>query len=75
MDYHKVLLRIRDHTMDLAKTLMDLVVLLHSEMKTADLLVITNITIVPDTKIREAQALIWDQVATEEVRVAALTEA
>jgi len=75
MDYHKVLLRIRDHAMDLAKTLMDLVVLLHSEMKTADLLVITNITIVPDTKIREAQALIWDQVATEEVRVAALTEA
>jgi len=68
-------LRIRDHAMDLAKTLMDLVVLLHSEMKTADLLVITNITIVPDTKIREAQALIWDQVATEEVRVAALTEA
>ena len=75
MDYHKVLLRIRDHAMDLAKTLMDLVVLLHSEMKTAVLLVITNITIVPDTKIREAQALIWDQVATEEVRVAALTEA
>ena len=68
-------MRIRDHAMDLAKTLMDLVVLLHSEMKTADLLVITNITIVPDTKIREAQALIWDQVATEEVRVAALTEA
>jgi len=75
MDYHKVVLKIRDHAMDLAKTLMDLVVLLHSEMKTADLLVITNITIVPDTKIREAQALIWDQVATEEVRVAALTEA